>query len=156
MKGSTGNGFSRWRIEVANPHSGPVLARIVKIVRERVSPPKPELVLEGASPPKPTRTAEDPPRSRPCEWMRKPRSSSDGVAGATAVKRRRRKMQAREKIGVPVGITFAVIHLMCTRSRILATSVFAGVVLRYCRGLRAPCGPKNSEMGSPTGNLEGV
>ena len=32
MKGSTGNGLSRWSIEFVNPHSGPVLTKIVKIV----------------------------------------------------------------------------------------------------------------------------
>ena len=35
---STGNEFSRWSIEVVNPHSGPVLAKILKIVREERGP----------------------------------------------------------------------------------------------------------------------
>ena len=31
--GSTGNEFSRWSIEVVNPYSGSVLAKIAEIVR---------------------------------------------------------------------------------------------------------------------------
>ena len=38
VKGSTGNEFSRWSIEVVNSHSGPVLAKILKIVRGECEP----------------------------------------------------------------------------------------------------------------------
>ena len=44
-----------------------------------MSPLQPEFGSEGDSPPKLERTAEGPPRSRPCERMKKTRSSSDGV-----------------------------------------------------------------------------
>ena len=38
VKRSTGNEFSTWSIEVVNPHSGPMLAKILKIVRGEREP----------------------------------------------------------------------------------------------------------------------
>ena len=38
VNGSTVNELSRWNIEVVNPHSGPVLAKISKIVRGEREP----------------------------------------------------------------------------------------------------------------------
>ena len=38
VKGSTGKEISRWNIEVAKPHSGPVLAQIAEMVRREREP----------------------------------------------------------------------------------------------------------------------
>ena len=73
VKGSTADEFSRSSIEVVNPHSEPVFAKILKIVR-REREPTHARAREGNSPPKPTRAAEAPPRSRPCERIRNTRS----------------------------------------------------------------------------------
>ena len=38
VNGNTGNEFSRWSIEVVNPHSGPVWAKILEIMRGERKP----------------------------------------------------------------------------------------------------------------------
>ena len=45
VKGRTGNEFSRWSIEVVNPHSGPVLAKFLKI-----APPQARARVGGCQP----------------------------------------------------------------------------------------------------------
>ena len=66
VKKSTGHELSTWSIEVVNPHSGTVLAKIAKIARRERDPTRARARIWGHQPTKkPTRTAEGLPRSRP-------------------------------------------------------------------------------------------
>ena len=78
-EGSTGIEFSRWSIEVVNSHSGPVLVKNLKIVRGERESTQARARGGGRQPTRLARTVEGPRRSRPCERMRKTRSSSNRV-----------------------------------------------------------------------------
>ena len=61
VKGRTDNELSRWSIEVVNPHSGPVLAKIAEVVWGEREPNQ----VGGRQPTQTDTHAEDPPRGRP-------------------------------------------------------------------------------------------
>ena len=50
VKRSTGNEFSRWSIEVVHRHSGPVFAKILKIVRGEREPTQARAGVGGRQP----------------------------------------------------------------------------------------------------------
>ena len=50
VKGRTGNEFSRWSIEVVHRHSGPVFAKILKIVRGEREPTQARARVGGRQP----------------------------------------------------------------------------------------------------------
>ena len=119
MTGSTGNDLSRWSIEVVNPHSGLVLAKVLRIVRGEREPTQARPRVEGRQP------TEIDTHGRGIAKKQAVRADEEGaffvgrskIAGATAVELRRRQRQAGGKNGVPVGTAFAIFQGVIVRGK---------------------------------------